>query len=636
MKKLTLFFFLCMILTFPSSILSNSDSLEYAVSGKKALDSLNYQEAIKYFTRALDELDEIGDYILYWRAKAYREMEKFNEALRDLETLKLKYPLSPLTKDVKKLEISIRKSINDSSLSAIYQSYLNEYSEDLEIKYDYALYLKENGYKDRAKRLFREIFVTSSSFADKVEIELSDEDITVEDLINKGRALNSVYLFKKSEKYLREALRKAKNKSNEEILSVLGYNLFMQKRYEESALIFKKIRDYYWRGRALLRAKDFITFEKELPLYLKSGDQRIGEILINYANIKRRAGNTEGAIEILRTAMKKYPNCMEEAMWNLGWNLYITGNHEEAGEIFKELYNKYGSFKYLYWYEKTLENRGLTKSNEKPVEFRQGDFYSYLLYMKGRIANLSEVSKQTDNMEIPNRLRLLIKANFRDEALREIKHLIRNNRDSSKIPFYSMLINKMGDYATSIRLISKLPDRTKYHELLYPKVYSDTITKYTKNLNLDPFLIYAVMREESRFDRAALSPAGAIGLMQLMPNTAKIEGKKIGIPVRDDREIFEPEKNIAIGSHYLSKLLNEFNNVVLAIAAYNAGEKAVTSWLNENRYHQMDDFIEDIPYNETRNYVKRVLASYFEYLRATKNLSVEKISEIIKIRGGRQ
>lgn len=636
MKKIFLLIAFLILFIFPYSTLSNLSSLDYLILGKKELDLGNFINAEKSLTKALSEFKEIGDYILFWRARAYTEMGKYSESLADLNEIKKNYSFSPIMKDVKKHEIVILKKINSSDIVSAYQSYIREYPDDIETKFEYAQYLKEKDQKDKARKLFKEIFITASPFADKAETELDNENITVEDLIKKSKALNNSYMFKKSEKYLREALAKSKNKINEEILSTLGYSLFMQKKYEESASIFKKINDYYWRGRSLLRAKDFATFERELQTYVKSGDQRIGELLINYANIKRRAGNVYDSLEILKTVINKYPSSKEEALWYLGWNQYLAGNYNEAKNAFRELYNKYGNLKYLYWLERINEIQGLVITKEYSVDFRPADFYAYLLYMKGRISYVPETITLIEDKIIPTRLKLLIKADFKEEALKEIKFLLKNNREMDNIPFYCMLINSLGDYASSVRLVSKLPNKFQYQELLYPKVFNEIVNRISKNFDIDPALIFAIMREESRFDKRAVSPAGAIGLMQLMPATAKREAKKAGMTIKEEKDIFETEKNIAIGSYYLKKLINEFGSIVLAIAAYNAGENAVYSWLNENKYRQIDEFIEDIPYSETRAYVKRVLTSYFEYLRINKDLVPEKISETIKTKGGKR
>jgi soluble lytic murein transglycosylase len=130
---------------------------------------------------------------------------------------------------------------------------------------------------------------------------------------------------------------------------------------------------------------------------------------------------------------------------------------------------------------------------------------------------------------------------------------------------------------------------------------------------MDPFLLLSLIREESLFDPKAVSPVGAIGLMQLMPETAQRTAHLLSLELEGTKPLHEIELNIALGTHYLNGLLKDFGNVPAALAAYNAGRSRVKGWLSQGKYEQMDEFIEDIPYPETRNYVKRILTSYFHY-----------------------
>jgi soluble lytic murein transglycosylase len=371
--------------------------------------------------------------------------------------------------------------------------------------------------------------------------------------------------------------------------------------------------------------------------YIKSADQRIGDLLINYSNIIRRTGDTEKAINLLKKVIELYPSYKEEALWYLGWTYYRTGQYDEAKKIFKELYSSYGKLKYIYWLEKANEGKGVFATKQYSLSFQPGDIYSYLLFLKEKITYIPEpLSLNNSNKNFPLRVELLSKAGFKEEALRELKSLIKNNKDNENIPFYSRILYNLGDYATSVRLISRFPNRFNYQELLYPQSYREIVTNVSKRFEIDPNLIFAIMREESRFDRFAISPAGAIGLMQLMPDTAKREGKRIGLNIQQAQELFDPEKNITIGTHYLKKLIEEFGYIAFAVAAYNAGENVVSLWIKNIDYNSIDEFIEDIPYGETRAYVQRVLVSYFEYQRINKTISPEKISQIIKIRGGKR
>ena len=134
--------------------------------------------------------------------------------------------------------------------------------------------------------------------------------------------------------------------------------------------------------------------------------------------------------------------------------------------------------------------------------------------------------------------------------------------------------------------------------------------------HVDPFLVSGLIREESLYSARVVSPVGAIGLMQLMPTTAKRMANHLGIRDWDYDQggLKEPRLNIQLGTHYLGQLLNEYQgNILYAVAAYNAGPQAVKRWVRQNANRPSDEFVELIGYEETRGYVKRVIGSYRIY-----------------------
>ncbi|WP_346839883.1 transglycosylase SLT domain-containing protein [Microbulbifer sp. SAOS-129_SWC] len=151
-------------------------------------------------------------------------------------------------------------------------------------------------------------------------------------------------------------------------------------------------------------------------------------------------------------------------------------------------------------------------------------------------------------------------------------------------------------------------------ELRFPLAFSDIVDNVSKRMGkktaLDPYLIYAVARQESHFSHDAKSRAGALGLMQLLPSTARATARRAGVHYRRRWDLLSPKTNIALGSFYLNSLLSRFNNNrFLAAAAYNAGPSRVASWLKETEQKlPYDVWIETIPFNETRKYVQNVLA----------------------------
>ncbi len=153
--------------------------------------------------------------------------------------------------------------------------------------------------------------------------------------------------------------------------------------------------------------------------------------------------------------------------------------------------------------------------------------------------------------------------------------------------------------------------------MLNPIQYQDLITVYSRRHDLDPFLVAAIMRVESRYQPDAVSSKGARGLMQLMPDTGRWAAGCLGIEGYSDDFLFEPEVNIRIGAWYLRQLLNQFEgNLTVALAAYNGGPSNVEKWLSGGRWSGSIDDLEQIPFGETARYVDRVSRAPRLYLRA--------------------
>lgn len=153
--------------------------------------------------------------------------------------------------------------------------------------------------------------------------------------------------------------------------------------------------------------------------------------------------------------------------------------------------------------------------------------------------------------------------------------------------------------------------RAKYMdemEIRFPIAYHEQVMKNANLQKIDPSWAYAVIRQESAFASDARSPKGAMGLMQIMPDTGKMIAKELSTRLSNSNQLLDTDTNIRFGISYLSKVLNRFDqNTALATAAYNAGSQRVKGWLPDEKV-TTDVWIENIPYKETRHYVKQVLA----------------------------
>ena len=158
--------------------------------------------------------------------------------------------------------------------------------------------------------------------------------------------------------------------------------------------------------------------------------------------------------------------------------------------------------------------------------------------------------------------------------------------------------------------------KDKLLKILYPKTYSEIISVYAEEYDVEENLIYAVIKAESNFDSSAVSNRDAIGLMQIVEETAIDVAKKNNIDIDTENieeEILDIDNNINIGTKYLSTLLTQYGNIEVALAAYNAGIGTVNNWIEKQVIQADGSDIENIPYKETNNYVRKILRDYRIY-----------------------
>lgn len=148
---------------------------------------------------------------------------------------------------------------------------------------------------------------------------------------------------------------------------------------------------------------------------------------------------------------------------------------------------------------------------------------------------------------------------------------------------------------------------------IYPQKYSEYVYKYSEQSNVEPLLIFAMIKAESNFDEKVVSSSGAIGLMQLMEKTGLEQAKK-NDKNYEYKDLYNPEINIELGTAYVAELINKYNgNYYLAITAYNAGIGVVDGWIADGTIKSDGSDIENIPYKETNNYVRKIVKNYKMY-----------------------
>lgn len=158
--------------------------------------------------------------------------------------------------------------------------------------------------------------------------------------------------------------------------------------------------------------------------------------------------------------------------------------------------------------------------------------------------------------------------------------------------------------------------KNKIQRIFYPKSYEEFVSMYSDEYGVDENLVFAVIKAESNFQEDAVSHKDALGLMQIMKETAEDVARKYNIEIdfnNSEREILNVQNNIKIGTKYLAVLLEKYKNIEVAVAAYNAGIGTVDNWIEKEIIKSDGSDIENIPYKETNNYVRKILRNYKIY-----------------------
>jgi len=294
-----------------------------------------------------------------------------------------------------------------------------------------------------------------------------------------------------------------------------------------------------------------------------------------------------------------------------------------------------------YWLSRSLESQGQIADSVILLEqlANKSSYYGFLAADKLNLgyqieqedASHTAVDEETFLAANPHMLRAreLFYLDRLVDAKREWFQALRKlNHDQIKQA--ATLASKWKWHDSAIRTVAKTPHRSDF-SLRFPMPYKQQVLENAQARQLDPSLIYGVMRRESLFDPFARSSVGALGLMQLMPRTARTVASSLGLKRPGKADILQIGTNIRLGSHYLKRVMNRFeDNVALAAAAYNAGPGNVKRWLPKESTMPADLWVETVPFTETRNYVQAVLAysTVFDKSRGKDTLMSSRMGDI--------
>jgi soluble lytic murein transglycosylase len=359
------------------------------------------------------------------------------------------------------------------------------------------------------------------------------------------------------------------------------------------------------------------------------------------ADIYESFGRKPEAIALYTSIMKNFPNSQvrDDAASRLAWLYYRDGEWGQAYATFQILANQAKDIGFrtagLYWQGRSAEKLGETETAvriyKQIVDGGEESYYQALAFgalvragiavEEPKISALPPVEEADPPMSAEmrdhlSRARELSAISLYRLAVAELGEVDRLSKKQSELrPLLMHEYFKNHAYGSSLTIANQLPSSQSERNLYrFPLAYWEMIQQKAQERELDPYLILALIRQESLFDAQARSPAAALGLMQLLPSTAARVAKQIGLSPPSNEQLFQPEINLILGTQYLKDLLQRYSNDWFkAIAAYNAGEAAVDRWEKEILTVDAEEFVERIPYLETRGYVKLVMRNHRIY-----------------------
>jgi len=377
------------------------------------------------------------------------------------------------------------------------------------------------------------------------------------------------------------------------------------------------------------------------------GDSWSEEALNNLGTHYIVTNEDEAAAQIFAELYQKFPtgSRAERAAWKSGWWSYRKGDYQNAVRTFESAASSFPRSDYrpsfLYWAGRA---HGALGQGEVAAARFQLVFHDYGSSYYGRLAkkqvsriagadpsadraisaSLQGAATIAPQPPTADRIKLLLANGLYDDALEELRFAQRQWGTSPVIEAtMAWAYHQKGELRRGITLMRRAYPQSltssghllpvAMRQVIFPLVYWETIRAHANKYDLDPYVMAALINQESTFDADIRSSANAWGLMQIVPPTGRRLARTLGVRRFSTRSLTDPLTNIRLGMLYFSQLVKQFGGTYYALASYNAGESRVVRWKAERPGLDEDEFIDDIPFPETQNYVKRILGTAEDY-----------------------
>jgi peptidoglycan lytic transglycosylase len=655
----------------------DAGALAWLVLGYAHILDGDYLKAVDPLNRAKPQAGDLGDYVAYYLGTAYFQVKRLPEAVATFASFDKDFPGSLLTRDahVEYANVLLADG-RPRDAATLLESDRRPLRPDLELALGKAY--EATGEYSKALVIFRNLYYTIplSSEADQAQPDLNkvaqalkvtptfQERRTRADLLMKGRRyddaaneyrqlipLASAELRPELQIMTAEALRKAgKDRDSKQILDSLQnlpsdlaarrlFNLGEIARDNNDDDGFLKILGDLrqvsptspWLELALLSAGNIYLlrndYDKAIDFYRELHERFPTGTLAPYAHWKAawldlRQGRDDQAKKEFEEQIALYPTSVQvpAALYWRGRLAEEDHDPATARAYYQKLYERFRNY---YYGELARQRLAKTPDNGDPVHLPLLDRVPALAATK-----ITDDEVPDDNLRV-QKAELLANGALLDFASRELQAAADEDKGDWLPAETAKLYTECGRYDMAIETLKHavpsyfavdLPDLPRpYWDALFPKAYWPDLKKFSEENALDPYLVASLVRQESEFNPNAVSRANAVGLMQLLPKVGKGMAKQEKIRHFSPQQLFTPAVNLRLGTRYFRGMVDKFGSFEYALAAYNAGDNRVQAWLSQGKYRDVPEFVESIPFTETREYVQAIMrnASVYRQLYGT-------------------
>jgi len=656
----------------------DAGALAWLVLGYARVLDKDYAQAIDPLSRAKVHAGDLGDYVAYYLGVSYLQTGHTAEALANLSDFAQSHPDSLLVRDA---QLTYADALLLEGQAAEAVSLLEKIRAPIRSDVEFAMgrAYAAAGQDAKAAETLANIYYTmpTCTEADAAYIELrklpAAPPPTVTQLrtralalVNHKRYADAVDAFRSlvneatpgerptMELALADALHRAgRNRDAKQVLSSVGPvsgELNAQRLYLEGEVEF-----------AASDNDKFFQTVNELRQAAPTSPW-LEQALLSAANLHLVHHEYDQALDAFREAQQRFPDGPRASYvhWKAAWLTLRQGRNEEAKKAFEEQIALYPTGAEtpaaLYWRARLAEEDNqplMARAFYQKLSERYRNFY-YAELARDRMKHLPTSSSEAvtdfaildrvpaldrsekieDSDPPPDELHvqkaeLLGNGGLVDFAIRELQAAAAKDGGSWAPAEAAQLFVETGHYDRAIEYMKHsapnyfaldIPDLPrKYWEALFPKPYWTDLKRFSAANGLDPYLVASLIRQESEFNPNAVSRANAVGLMQLLPKTGRVVAKEVKLRRYNSSQLYTPTVNLELGTKYFRGMVDKFGSFEYALAAYNAGSDRVEEWLEQGKYRDPEEFVESIPFTETREYVQAILrnASVYRQLYGT-------------------